>query len=266
MHAVMIVARKEFGDCVRSRWLAMGSILFAVLALAVFFGTAAIGGTLQYQPLSTVVSSLLSLTVFLLPLLALMLSYDAFVGEDESGTLLLMLTYPLTRTQWLTGKMLGQSAALAVVLMVGFAVLPLVQVFLAVPYGLVDLMKMLAAVAASGWLLGVVFMLVAYWVSLSVRHKAQALAILLVIWFVAVLLYDLALLVVAVAGADVLSRTTLTGLMLVNPASVFRLMNQALLGVAAFKVPSWGAMAGILLAWAVVLFVICRTIFMRRRL
>ena len=266
MHAVMIVARKEFGDCIRSRWLAMGSILFAVLALAVFFGTAAIGGTLHYQPLSTVVSSLLSLTVFLLPLLALMLSYDAFVGEDESGTLLLMLTYPLTRTQWLTGKMLGQSAALAAVLVAGFAVLPIVQAFLAVPYGLEELIGMLTAVAASGWLLGVVFMLVAYWVSLSVRHKAQALAVLLVVWFVMVLLYDLALLVVAVAGADVLSRTVLTGLMLANPASVFRLMNQSLLGMAALQVPSWWAMAGILVVWAAVLFAVCRTVFMRRRL
>ena len=97
---VSIVAGKEFRDCLRSRWLVFGSALFAILGLAVFFGTAAIGGTLQYQPLPSVMNSLLSLTVFLLPLLALLLSYDAFVGEAESGTLLLMLTYPLSRLQW----------------------------------------------------------------------------------------------------------------------------------------------------------------------
>ena len=91
---VSIVAGKEFRDCLRSRWLVFGSALFAILGLAVFFGTAAIGGTLQYQPLPSVMNSLLSLTVFLLPLLALLLSYDAFVGEAESGTLLLMLTCP----------------------------------------------------------------------------------------------------------------------------------------------------------------------------
>ena len=68
---IRIVAGKEFGDCLRSRWLLLGSLLFAILGLAVFFGTAAIGGTLKYQPLVTVVNSLLSLTVFLLPLLAL---------------------------------------------------------------------------------------------------------------------------------------------------------------------------------------------------
>lgn len=266
MNAVWIVARKEFGDCIRSHWLVMGSILFAVLALAVFFGTAAIGGSLQYQPLPTVISSLLSLTVFVLPLLALLLSYDAFVGEDEAGTLLLMLTYPLTRVQWLTGKMLGQGAALGLVLVAGFAVLPIVQSFLAVPYAVSELVAALVAVAASGWLLGLVFMLVAYIVSLSVRHKAQALAILLVVWFVAVLLYDLGLLVVAVAGADVLARSLLTALMLANPASVFRLMNQAMVGVAAFDVPSWPVMAGLLIGWVAALYIVCQLLILNRKL
>ena len=221
---VSIVAGKEFRDCLRSRWLVFGSALFAILGLAVFFGTAAIGGTLQYQPLPSVMNSLLSLTVFLLPLLALLLSYDAFVGEAESGTLLLMLTYPLSRLQWLAGKALGQGAALLLVLVLGFAVLPLIQAFLPVPYGMGELLSSLCVLVLSGWALGLLFMLAAYWVSLSVRHKAQALALLLVVWFVAVLLYDLGLLVVTVAGADVLGRGTLTALMLANPASVFRLL------------------------------------------
>ena len=260
---VSIVAGKEFRDCLRSRWLVFGSALFAILGLAVFFGTAAIGGTLQYQPLPSVMNSLLSLTVFLLPLLALLLSYDAFVGEAESGTLLLMLTYPLSRLQWLAGKALGQGAALLLVLVLGFAVLPLIQAFL--PYGMGELLSSLCVLVLSGWALGLLFMLAAYWVSLSVRHKAQALALLLVVWFVAVLLYDLGLLVVTVAGADVLGRGTLTALMLANPASVFRLLNQSVIGVLSFEVPSAAVLSGILAAWIAVLFAICaRTLAVRR--
>ena len=161
MRETLIVARKEFMDCLRSRWLISGSLLFAILSIAVFFGTAAIGGSLQFQPLATVVNSLLSLTVFLLPLLSLMLCYDAFVGEAESGTLLLMLTYPLSRTQWLLGKALGQGSALAVVLVLGFAALPVVQAFLEVPYPMGELLTALGKLAASGWLLALVFMLLA---------------------------------------------------------------------------------------------------------
>lgn len=263
---ISIVAGKEFRDCLRSRWLVFGSALFAILGLAVFFGTAAIGGTLQYQPLPTVMNSLLSLTVFLLPLLALLLSYDAFVGEAESGTLLLMLTYPLTRLQWLAGKALGQGLALLLVLVLGFAVLPVIQAFLPVPYGMGELLGSLSVLIASGWALGLLFMLAAYWVSLCVRHKAQALAFLLVVWFVAVLLYDIGLLVMTVACADVLGRGTLTALMLANPASVFRLLNQSVIGVLSFEVPPAPALAAILLAWIAVLFAMCAKTLAARRL
>lgn len=266
IETILIVASKELRDCLRSRWLVFGSALFAILGLAVFFGTAAIGGTLQYQPLPSVMNSLLSLTVFLLPLLALLLAYDAFVGEAESGTLLLMLTYPLSRLQWLTGKAMGQGAALLLVLVIGFAVLPIVQATLDVPYDISALIMSLGVLISSGWLLGLIFMLIAYWVSLSVRHKAQALALLLVVWFVAVLLYDLGLLVVSVAGADVLGRETLTALMLANPASVFRLLNQSVIGVLSFSVPSPVILVGILLGWIVVLFGICAFTLGRRRL
>lgn len=263
---VGILAAKEFKDCIRSRWLIFGSALFAILSVAVFFGTAAIGGTLHYQPLPNVMNSLLSLTVFLLPLLALLLSYDAFVGEAEQGTLLLMLTYPMSRSQWLVGKAIGQGAALLSVLVIGFAVLPVIQCFIKVPYGMGELIAALCVMILSGWVLGLIFMAVAYIVSLTVRHKAQALALLLVIWFSAVLLYDLALLVVSVAGADVLGRTTLSAMMLANPASVFRLLCQTYLGVVSFDVPPLAVMVSLLVAWVAVLLGVCAVIFKRRRL
>lgn len=263
---VMLVAGKEFRDCLRRRWLFFGSILFAILGAAVFFGTAAIGGSLVYQPFPTVINSLLSLTVFLLPLLALLLAYDAFVGEAESGTLLLMLTYPLSRLEWLAGKAIGQGGALLLVLSAGFAVLPLIHLFVVVPYSMAALLKALLVLVLTAWLLGLIFIFAAYWVSLSVRHKAQALALLLIIWFSAVLLYDLALLVVAVAGADLLSREALTALMLINPASVFRLLNQSVIGVLTFAVPAWQTLLLILVFWACALFGICAAVLRARRL
>ena len=43
-------------------------------------------------------------------------------------------------------------------------------------------------------------------------------------------------------------------MMLANPASVFRLMNQAALGIVDFAVPPFMVMAGILVLWAAALF------------
>ena len=51
--------------------------------------------------------------VFLLPLIALLISHDAIVGEMERGTMLLLLSYPVGRWQVLLGKFVGHLAILA---------------------------------------------------------------------------------------------------------------------------------------------------------
>lgn len=189
------VAAKEFRDCVRGRWLGVGAVLFTVLSLAIVYGTAAIGGTLDFRDLPVAMNSLVSLTVFLLPLLALLISADAFVGEEESGTLLLMLTYPMSRTEWLIGKLAGQGAALLAALVLGYLPLMLFSVFGFLPYAPADLAEELFTLCSSGWLLGLTTTLAAFCVSLSVSSKARALGVLLLIWLLLVLLYDLGLLV-----------------------------------------------------------------------
>ena len=45
--------------------------------------------------LDVVIVSLSSLTIFLLPLIAPLISHDAIVGEMERGTMLLLLSYPV---------------------------------------------------------------------------------------------------------------------------------------------------------------------------
>ena len=82
LSSVRVVAAKEFRDCWRNLWLIVGSALFACLSLAVAFGTAAIGGDFSFRPLEAVMTSVVTLGVFLIPLIAVLISYDAFVGEQ----------------------------------------------------------------------------------------------------------------------------------------------------------------------------------------
>ncbi|WP_345861747.1 ABC transporter permease subunit [Shewanella algae] len=262
---LFIVAAKEFKDCLRSRWLQTACCLFALLAAAVIFGAGALGGEFRWQALPQLFNSLLTLSVFLVPLLALLLSFDAVVGEAEAGTLLLLLTYPLSRSHWLAGKLMGQGGALLLALLLGFG-LPLgLLPVLAQEYRSVELPAALALLLASAWLLGLVFMLLGYWVSMQVKQKAQALALLMLLWLLLVLLYDLALLVLAVVAADTLGQSGLQWLMLLNPASVFRLLNQSFLGLAS-GVPTWPWLLGILFGWLLLLSWLCRYSFQRRPL
>src|SRR5690606_7226053 len=77
-------------------------------------------GTVGVNSLDVVIVSLSSLTIFLVPLIALLLSHDAIVGEAERGTLLLLLSYPLGRKEVVFGKFLVHLAILAFATLVAY--------------------------------------------------------------------------------------------------------------------------------------------------
>ncbi len=264
LNPVWTIAVKEFRDCCTNRWLLSGSVLFIILSLAIVYGSAATGGELNFRALPQVMNSLVSLTVFLLPLLVILISCDAFVGEKERGTLPLILTYPVSRLEWLTGKVLGQGLALLLILILGYSVLFVMSLCGVIPYVPAELINHLVSVIGSGWVLGIVFMLIAFAVSLIVDSKAQALALLIVIWLLLVLLYDLGLLIFVIASDQALKSEVLSILVVVNPASAFRLFNQLLLGVETSTF-SASAVFSTLIAWAIVLYGLCFALFRGKR-
>lgn len=93
MNSALVIARKEFRDGLRNKWVAAITLLLAALAFALTFIGSSPTGLLEAKPLAVTVVSISSLTIFLIPLIALLLGYDAIVGEHERGCLLLMLTY-----------------------------------------------------------------------------------------------------------------------------------------------------------------------------
>ena len=110
--ALSVLASRELRDGLRNRWVLAVTILLAALALALAFLGSAPVGEVGAAPLEIVVVSLASLSILLVPLIALLLSFDAIVGEAERGTLLLLLAGPVTRWQIVLGKFVGQIAIL----------------------------------------------------------------------------------------------------------------------------------------------------------
>ena len=200
VRAFGVIAGKEFLEAARNRWLFSGALLFAVLALAVIFGTAAIGGSLEFRDLTTVMNSFVSLTVYVLPLLAVMTVSEAFASESEHGTLALMLTYPLSRTTWVLGKITGFAAALFVTFSFAVATVIAARGVLPVTWPWSETLAASVKLLVTGWLYGLAYIALGCWVSLLVKTKAQALAVLVMLWFFLVFLYDVLLLRAAVAS------------------------------------------------------------------
>jgi len=272
MREIFTVANKEFHDGLRNRWLVSITVIFAMLSVGLtYFGSAA-SGTLGIASLSTTVASLASLAVFLIPLIALLLSYDSFVGEQEGGTLLLLLTYPLSKTQLLLGKFIGQGGIISLATLLGFGASALLLFF-----QLEDeaVLVTFALFIGSAILLGLSFTAIAYLISLLVSEKSKAAGFALITWFLFALAFDLALLALLVGVEQGLTQQGLTQLMMLNPADIFRLVNLAgldssdvngALAIAINSSLSQGQLFAALTAWVVLPLTLAIFIFKKKTL
>lgn len=276
MKNVLIIARKEIQEGIRNRWVLAVTALLAALALSLTFLGSVPTGNVGVRALDVVVVSLSSLSVFLLPLIALLIAHDAIVGEIERGTMLLLLSYPVARWQVVFGKFTGHLAILALATLIGYGAAAGVII-----YGegvqAQESIGALVALIGSSILLGAAFIAIGYLVSALVNQRATAAGIAIGVWLLFVLIYDMALLGVLVMDQGQLVRGgLLNALLLLNPADAYRLYNLsassgagALTGMAgvakgAGLEPSW-LLAGLLI-WTVVPLAAAAAWFARREI
>ncbi|PSQ12142.1 hypothetical protein BRC93_03080 [Halobacteriales archaeon QS_5_70_15] len=101
--AVRTVARREYRVAARNRREVGLSALFALFAVGVV-GFAAARPDARHD---VIVASLVELGGYLVPLVALVVGYDAVVGPEESGTLDTLLALPVARGTVLVGTFLA---------------------------------------------------------------------------------------------------------------------------------------------------------------
>lgn len=227
MRNMLLIAGKEIQESLRNRWVLATTLLLAALALTLSLLGSAPTGTVGVRALDVVIVSLSSLTIFLLPLIALLISHDAIVGEIERGTMLLLLSYPVGRWQVLLGKFIGHLAILAFATVLGYgaAVLLLAASGTEIDAGSLAAFGMMIG---SSVLLGAVFIAIGYLISALVRERATAAGIAIGIWLLFVVLYDMALLgLLVVDQGRTISAGILSALLLANPADIYRMFNLA---------------------------------------
>ncbi len=272
---VLTIAAQEVRAGLRNRWVLAITVLLAALALSLALLGSAPVGVVKADPLAVVVVSLASLTIFLVPLIALLLSFDAIVGEHERGTLLLLLSYPLSRWQVVVGKVLGQVAILAVATVLGYGAAG-VALWLKGGVG-IDAWLAYGAMVATSVMLGASFVAIGCLASTLVRERATAAGLAVGVWLLFVLLFDTALLGVLVADQGrIVGKTALDALLLLNPTDVYRLFNMT----ASRSVSVYSGMAGpgdpqavapwiyiaVLAAWIAVPLAAAVAVFRRRAL
>ena len=275
MNPVFTIVAGEVRTALRNRWFLSATFVLAALALCLALLGSAPTGTVGVAPLDVTIVSLTSLTIFLMPLIALLLSHDTIVGEAERGTLLLLLAYPLSRRQVIVGKFIGQTLVLAVATTLGYGSAALVIGWLS---GGIDVHSgaVFAEMVGTSVLLGASFLALGYLVSVIVCQRGTAAGLAVAIWFFLVLVYDAALLGILVADKSrTIPAELVHALLLFNPTDAFRLFNLTGLG----RIGTFSGMAavaqqadfgsGLLLstlgAWVVVPLALSAVIFDRRQ-
>ena len=257
-----VIAGKEWRDRIRNRWVVAVALIFALFALAIAYFGSAQQGEVGFRGIDVTVASLVSLVIYLVPLIALVLGYDAIVGEKERGSLELLLAMPITRFEILLGKFLGLSAALASASALGFGAGLLA---LAGQLTTRDLHHYLGF-AGSAILMGMAFLSLSMLVSVVAPDRIRASGTAIGLWFFFVLIFDLLLLGVLVASEGKLGSGVFGALLMLNPADVFRLLNifgaeqvQTMYGLATVMpdtLTNPAVLVGVMLGWIIAPFIV----------
>lgn len=182
---VGILARHELRVVLRSRWVAVYAALFALLASGVsYFGLAVIEFT-GFQSFDRTAVSLLNLVLYLVPLATLLMAVQSF--RSEGGMTEQLLAEPVTRVEMALGKLAGLGGAHLLATLLGFGV---PGILIGARLGVRGLPAYLALVGFTV-LLGFVFLALSSFLTLLAGRGLRAYAVVLVVWFVLVLFFDL---------------------------------------------------------------------------
>lgn len=210
MRVAWALALHELSERLRDRWVAVTTVLFALLAagLTAYGASGAEGSTDVTAP------SLATLSAFLVPLVALVLGHDAIVGERERHTLGMLLALPIGRLEVLIAKYLGRGVALVIAIGLGLGA--------SAAFFDAGQRSVLFTLLPPTLLLGAAFLSVGVWISAVTHRHSTAASLAVAVWFLLVFFYDLGLLALMVATDGAVGQDVISWLVLLNPTGLYR--------------------------------------------
>ncbi|MCX7117908.1 MAG: ABC transporter permease subunit [Legionellales bacterium] len=218
MTVIKLVARKELISLFKSYWFVFVAFLFFILNEGLLqFGIYFSGSSGHINP-RAVMLSLIHLEMYLMPLLAFILSYDGMLKERELGTLDLLLSYPLVSADLVLGKWIGFTLMLSFSFLLGF-VAPAIHLWI-LGFPLSDLIVF--SINAIG--LGVAFISMGLLISTISKDRTIVIAMCIILWVFYIFFFDLGFVGLAILSNGETTENAISWVLLLNPADVFRLV------------------------------------------
>jgi Cu-processing system permease protein len=214
--AVLTVAGRELRAALRGRLIASFGALFALLAVGIALAGLGGSGQVLVQDFTRTAASLLNLSLYLFPLLGLILGAAAFSGAG--GDLELLVAQPITRWSVLTGHLLGLLGAVSAVALVGFGAAGLLVALRVGTAGLGGY----AIVAGVSLLTAAIGLGIGALLGILLRGGTAAVGWALAVWLYFAMVFDLALIGTLQVVGDARPGLGVAAALALNPVDALR--------------------------------------------
>lgn len=235
MH-ILTVAKREIQLGFRSAWTYSFLVLLTIFTIAILLLQSSVTDVQAY---TDVTGTIMNMTLYLLPLITLLLGGLSTAAEKEDGQWQLLSTYPLTLYRFLWGKWIGLSVILLTMLFFSFGLAGLITI----------LFKQNLAFSALLFLwtfsviLSLIYLSIALFIGALAKNRWQALIFGITIWFISIIIWPLLMIsILSQLPSYNFIQPTLQVLTILNPAEFVRVFSIMRIGAgAAFGAPydSW---------------------------
>jgi ABC-2 type transport system permease protein len=216
MSHLLLAARTDISESLRSRWFLVYTLVFGGVIVALFMSGLTESRVMGFSGLSRLLVTYLQITMAILPVFVLITTVRSVAGDREAGVFEYMLSLPVSLFAWFWGKMLGRFAVVFLPVFIAMLV--------AVAWGLGKHAEIPWQQVAwyTGFLLSLAwcFLGIGMLVSTLARSSDVATGIAFMIWLGLLLFMDLILLGLLVRQG--MPSESVIVIALFNPMQVFR--------------------------------------------
>lgn len=220
----MTVLKRELKLGFRNSWTYSFLILFTIFTGAILLLHASLASVEGYTDIT---GTVMNMTLYLLPLITLLLGSFSITSEKEDGHWGLLATYPLSARSFLFGKWFGLALILLTIILFSFGLSGGLIALFSTP---IETRTYLSLILFS-LLLAFAFLGIAFLIGSLAKNRWQALIIAISIWFVTIVIWPLLMIsTLTYLPSYKLIQPTLQVLTIINPAEFIRVFTMMRLG------------------------------------
>ncbi len=206
LHNVAVIAKKEFLDNWRNKWILAITAIFLILTLVTsYFGSE--GGKAGWRSISTTIAVMTAFVLLLIPIIALMLGYASIVGEKEKGSLGVLLSYPVSRAEVIIGKFAGLGLVVSTAILLGFGI---AGTIIGIKTGSMNFGKY-GLFIISSILFGLSYLAIAILISSLFKKRSTAMGAAIFLWFFFAIIWGIIVLgALSLSGWEITSTQTVS--------------------------------------------------------